>query len=284
MKRRLVVPFTKMHGAGNDFIVIDNRFFHFSPDELSRLAATYCRRRYGVGADGLLALDDPQDEAHHYRMRYYNADGSMARMCGNGARCLARFAREAGIEGSPLVFESEAGLYRAEVHDAEGAPVRLYVPPPERFTGPMMLDGSAEPVWYVWTGTDHAVLFVHHVQSVDVEARGRSLRHDPAFAPAGANVDFVELVRNATDMEVARVRLRTYERGVEAETLACGTGALAAAVVPRLLGHVNGEEVEVEVPGGLLRVGFRAEGDALRDVYLQGPAETVFTGTLEIDP
>jgi diaminopimelate epimerase len=285
MARSLVVPFTKMQGAGNDFVVLDNRFFHFSDAELADLARRYCPRRTGIGADGLLALAPPADDAAHFRMRYFNADGSPARMCGNGARCLARFARQAGIEAEELAFESDAGLYRAAVPAEARAPVRLFVPPPERFRGPIQLGSMVEPVWFIWTGTEHAVIPVPEVHTVDVAERGRTVRFDPAFEPEGANVNFVEMVRGTTDVEMACVRVRTYERGVEEETPACGTGALAAAIVPRLLGHFTGTEVEVQAPGGTLRVGFDMDGNdpaSIRGLYLEGPAETVFTGVIEL--
>src|SRR5690606_7040767 len=127
------VPFTKMHGAGNDFIVLDNRFMHFSAAELAALAQRFCPRRFGVGADGLLALSPSDEPGIDFRMEYVNPDGSRAGMCGNGARCLARFARSAGLEAEPLTFRADAGVYRASVPPEPEAPVRLFVPPPERY-------------------------------------------------------------------------------------------------------------------------------------------------------
>src|SRR5690606_1237289 len=276
----LVIPFTKMHGAGNDFVVLDNRFFHLSADELADLARRFCPRRFGVGADGLLALSAPQEAGHDFRMDYVNPDGSRAGMCGNGARCLARFARAAGLTSEPLTFLTDDGVYTASVPEDSAAPVRLFVPKPKHFDPERRLEqGGTVP--YVWTGTHHAVIVVRDVESVNVEKTGRRIRHDRAFAPEGTNVNFVEVV----EAEPARVRVRTFEKGVEAETLACGTGALAAAVVPRLLGQVGGEEVEVQARGGTLRVGFRLDGTAaqpvVRDLWLEGPAATVYQGMLE---
>ncbi|MDX1530582.1 MAG: diaminopimelate epimerase [Rhodothermales bacterium] len=276
----LVVPFTKMHGAGNDFVVLDNRFFHFSAAELADLARRVCPRRFGVGADGLLALSPPREDGHDYRMDYLNADGTRAGMCGNGARCLARFARSAGLTAEPLTFGSDAGTYRAAVPADPAAPVRLFVPPPERYREAVPTEGADEPA-YIWTGTDHAVLFVPAAEAAPVGEAGPRLRRDPAFQPAGANVDFVEVL----NPDPARLRVRTFEKGVEAETLACGTGALAAALVARLAGRVRGEAVAVEMPGGTLRVGFRLGGDGaagVRDLWLEGPAEVVYQGTLEV--
>lgn len=281
----LVVPFTKMNGAGNDFVVLDNRFLHFSDDELAALARRFCPRRTGVGADGLLALDDPEDGADaDFRMRYRNADGSLGTMCGNGARCLARFAARAGLGAEAdgvvhLAFDTDGGPYRARVegYDPSG-PVELDVPPPRDY-GPAAVAGD-ERVLKVWTGTEHAVVFTGDVATADVAGDGPRLRRDPAFAPTGANVNFVEVLDAGAR---ARVRVRTFEKGVEAETLACGTGAMASALAARLDGRVGEaarQTVAVEMPGGTLTVGFRVDGEAVSDLTLAGPAETVYEGTL----
>ncbi|MEO0556931.1 MAG: diaminopimelate epimerase [Bacteroidota bacterium] len=273
----LIVPFAKMNGAGNDFIVLDNRFLHFSTDELATLAERFCPRRTGIGADGLLALED--DPEADFRMRYRNADGSLGTMCGNGARCLARYAADAGLGtrsgGSvELTFETDGGRYRAEVPDA--GDVQLEVPPSQGFSR-ADTDG-AETVYRIWTGTEHAVLFVDAVDGFELATVGPRLRHDPAFAPTGTNVNAVQ--RIAAD----RIRVRTFEKGVEAETLACGTGALATALVHRLTDGVERtgrQRVAVEMPGGTLTVGFRLVNGVPLDLTLAGPAETVYTGTLE---
>lgn len=279
MDRRLVVEFTKMNGAGNDFVVIDNRFFHFSDEELSDMARRLCRRRFGIGADGILAFSPPQDEGHHYRMRYVNADGSIGTMCGNGARCLARFARRAGIRDEEMLFETDAGVFRAHVPQDDAADVRLYLAPPKDFAPSIALASvearSAGDVHYVWTGTEHAVCFVDDVHETPVGEWGPAIRHDEALAPAGANVDFVQI---GADRLVAR----TFEKGVEDETYACGTGAVAAATSARLLGHIDWDRVDVEMPGGTLTVGFKTDGREFSELYLEGPAETVFRGTVEI--
>ncbi|MEP0546172.1 MAG: diaminopimelate epimerase [Rhodothermales bacterium] len=278
----LVVPFTKMHGAGNDFIVVDNRFLHFTRDELADLARRFCPRRFGVGADGLLALSPAEEDGVDYRMDYHNPDGSRAGMCGNGARCLARFARAAGLTAEPLTFQSDDGMYRVSVPAAADAPVRLFVPPPKRFDAERALEAGGS-VPYVWTGTDHTVVFVRDVATANVDKIGPRIRRDPALAPEGANVNFVQILDASADDGGARVQIRTFEKGVEAETLACGTGALAAAVVARLMDRVDGETVEVVARGGTLRVGFAINEHAhVRDLWLEGPAETVYQGTLEV--
>ncbi|MEM1042552.1 MAG: diaminopimelate epimerase [Bacteroidota bacterium] len=274
----LVVPFTKMHGAGNDFLVLDNRFLHLAHDELADLARRFCPRRFGVGADGLLALSAPDDEGHAYRMDYVNPDGSRAGMCGNGARCLARFARTAGLDAEPLVFASDDGVYRASVPGDPDAPVRLFVPNPKHFDPARVLEAGGT-VPYIWTGTHHTVVFARDVATANVEKIGPRIRHDAALAPEGANVNFVQIA----EASPARVEVRTFEKGVEAETLACGTGALAAALVARLMERVEGDEVEIVARGGTLRVGFGLnEHGHVRDLWLEGPAVAVFQGMLEV--
>ena len=304
----LVVPFTKMDGAGNDFVVLDNRFLRFTDDELAALARQACPRRSGVGADGLLALDEPRGrrsqpdtDGADFRMRYRNADGSLATMCGNGARCLARFAARAGL-GTPaedgggavaVVFDTDAGRVRATVPDpgAASGPVTLALPPPRDFAPTGLRDGptpKSSRVFRIWTGTEHAVVFVPDVAREDVAATGGRLRWDNAFRPAGANVDFVQVAGDD------RLVVRTFEKGVEAETRACGTGALAAAIVSRLADpvgrpapdalHVPGagrHELAVEMPGGTLTVAFRLDDGEVSDLTLGGPADTAFEGTLE---
>ena len=278
---KLVVPFTKMHGAGNDFIVVDNRFLHFSRDELADLARRYSPRRFGVGSDGVLALSASSEEGIDYRMDFHNPDGSRAGMCGNGARCLARFARAAGLASEPLTFESDDGVYQVSVPEDASEPVRLFVPPPKRFDAARALEAGGS-VPYVWTGTDHTVVFVRDVATANVDKIGPRIRRDAALAPEGANVNFVQIL-DAGDDGAARVQIRTFEKGVEAETLACGTGALAAAVVARLMDRVEGETVEVVARGGTLRVGFALnENGHVRDLWLEGPAEAVYQGTLEL--
>ncbi|NNE69932.1 MAG: diaminopimelate epimerase, partial [Rhodothermales bacterium] len=213
-RRTLVVEFTKMSGAGNDFIVLDNRFYFFGVQELSRLAQTYCARRTGVGADGLLAMEN--SETADFRMRYFNADGSVGSMCGNGARCLVKYAANAGIESRPLRFETDAGDYSAELVEEE---VRLFIPAYQGFEQ-LPADDHGPERCYLWTGTEHLVVFSDDVAKAPVGTLGPRLRQ--TNPPAGANVNFAQV-------DGEGLILRTWEKGVEGETLACGTGATAAA-------------------------------------------------------
>ncbi len=282
MKRSLVVEFTKMHGAGNDFLVIDNRFFKFSEQELATIATRYCPRHLGIGADGLLALERGTDGAD-YRMRYRNADGSLGTMCGNGARCLAVFAEAAGLgTTAPLVFDTDAGRHLAAVHaDRDEATIWLPEPHPDlSFTSERLANLDVIPVW---TGTQHAVCFVPAVDEVDLPTLGRRIRFDEAFLPGGTNVDFVEIPRQESTTDAGRIRVRTYEKGVESETLACGTGALAAGLVSLVYYFPQAAEIEVSMPGGRLTVGVaRSDDGRLSELTLRGPVATVFRGTFEL--
>lgn len=274
-----------MSGAGNDFIVLDNRFYYFSDEELSALARRFCPRRVGIGADGLLALNTAEHPASHFRMRYVNADGSFGTMCGNGARCLARFARQAGIDVEDMVFESDAGRSLARVPQDPQAPVSIFFGPPRHFSPevPLVGGGAAEVerVHGIWTGTEHVVCFTPSVAEMAVEVYGPMIRGDAALAPTGANVNFVEVLPDRGN-GVSQLRVRTYEKGVEAETLACGTGAMASAIIARHLGHTAASRTEVHMPGGTLTVGFDLDGDAVTNLFLEGPAETVYRGSVEV--
>ncbi len=267
------VTFWKMNGAGNDFVVIDNRAgaLDLDREQIARL----CHRQRGVGADGLLAVE-PAVEGGDYRMRYYNADGGEAEMCGNGARCFARFVdRLAERRGESLRFETPAGLIEAafpggQVRIALGKPLDL------QMNRSLHLDGHHLAVHTVNTGVPHAVIPDEHVERCDIRSLGRAIRFYEIFQPAGTNVNAMEVV------EPGRIRIRTYERGVEDETLACGTGMAACAIVyHELTGHPS--PVRVEVRGGdVLEVEFSRGQDGFEEVFLTGPADFVFEGSIEI--
>ncbi len=262
-----------MNGAGNDFVVLDNRFYAFSEADLGALARDLCRRTESIGADGLLALDTGTDGAD-FRMHYHNADGSRATMCGNGARCLVRFAAASGIEADPVTFDTDAGRYHART--LASGEVALTVPPPARLRAVDLAGGLAAT--FVWTGTEHVVVFVSSAARAPVESLGPLLRRDPALGGAGANVNFAEVT--GPD----RLRVRTFEKGVEAETRACGTGAIAAAAAALATRRLRATPIFVEMPGGTLRVDLPASPDDGVACALTGPAETTFRGTAEIDP
>ena len=283
MARPLIVEFTKMNGAGNDFIVIDNRFYAFVPAELSAIAARYCPRRTGIGADGLLAYEVEQDSDAHFRMRYFNADGSAATMCGNGARCIVAFAHASGAGGPSVEFDTDAGRYAAEVNEG-GTRVRLHVPAPDRYLPDHALESTAIPgngqPSFIWTGTEHLVCFVDDQTQRAVSEWAPEVRNDDSLKPHGANINAVVVPAVQTDR--ARIDVRTFEKGVEQETLACGTGALASAVVARLQEKVTSDTIDVSMPGGTLTVGIEWSGKRISGLILEGPAEKVYRGTIEL--
>lgn len=270
----MIIPahFSKMYGHGNDFIVVRESEDAF-PDDWSEKAVRWCRRRTGIGADGLLVVGPGRSA--DFSMRIFNPDGSEAEMCGNGARCIARFAFEAGIAGSSMKFETPAGVIEATV-DGSRAAIRLT--DPAGLKGEVVTVGGEQyPLYTINTGVPHAILFtdgVLHLADDLLHERGRAIRFHDAFAPAGTNVDFVEVAGSG------RIRVRTYERGVEAETPACGTGAAASALISSLYAEVGAPPIEVQMPGGILSVDFRRSGDRFTDVWLSGDVYWVCRGEI----
>jgi diaminopimelate epimerase len=267
-----MLRFTKMDGAGNDFILIDNRAgdIHLNGSQIVRL----CDRHRGIGADGILLLENPSDHAD-FRMRYFNADGGEAEMCGNGARCFARFANNvAGAKGT-ISFETPAGVISA---DLAGDLVTLQMTEPTdwRLSVPVQIGPDKKIVHFINTGVPHVVVSVSQVGDVDVSREGSALRHHEAFSPKGANVNFVE--KRGAD----KIAVRTYERGVEDETLSCGTGVVASALIFAATENVEGPIAVIARGGDELFVGFEKVDKQFRSVTLTGPAEFVFEGTIEI--
>ncbi|MBD3368493.1 MAG: diaminopimelate epimerase [Candidatus Eisenbacteria bacterium] len=267
----MTLEFAKMTGAGNDFIVVDDRDMRIQ-DDARELAKHLCRRRVSVGADGLI-LVVPSTRCD-FRMRYLNADGSEADLCGNGGRCVARFANEVGIAGRTMTFESRTGTHRAEIVSDES--VRLAMPDPRALIldVELPLKGRRLTVHRVNTGVPHAVAEVEDLEDYPVVEIGRMIREHGAFVPEGTNADFVSVLDGST------IELRTYERGVEDETLACGTGAVAAAIIEGARGRVT-PPVSVRTRGGpTLTVDFFMSDMGFCDVTLTGEARIVYRGTL----
>ena len=265
--------FWKMNGAGNDFVMLDNRTLslQLSKDQIASL----CDRHRGIGADGLLAVE-PATEGGDWKMRYYNADGGEAEMCGNGARCFARFVNKLHDNKlSAIKFETLAGFISAEFL---GDQVRINMSTPHTLKLNQQLDvvGTALTVHSVNTGVPHAVVFVDDLDNVDVRRLGAGLRYHEAFAPKGTNANFVKITGPGS------ISIRTYERGVEDETLACGTGMVACALISHEL-HGFTPPVCVLVKGGdTLKVGFDKTADGYTNVTLHGPADFVFSGEVAI--
>ncbi len=267
----MTIPFWKMHGAGNDFILVDDRAETFPATDAAWLR-TIGTRKTGVGCDGIILIQ-PSDTAN-FRMRFFNPNGREAEMCGNGARCVARLAYEIGAAPSPMTIQTQAGVLRAEM---EGDQVRLWMTDPRDWLMDQTLTLNGETVTYgfVNTGVPHAVVEVDDLDALDVQKRGAALRHHPAFAPAGANANFIQVTGPQA------LRVRTYERGVEAETLACGTGMVASALVAAAAGRVVPPVQVIPTGGDVLSVDFVLNGTDARETTLLGPAVHVFKGELE---
>jgi diaminopimelate epimerase len=262
-----------MNGAGNDFVVIDNRErrIHLSSSEIARL----CHRQRGVGADGLILLERCGSGRAEWAWDFYNCDGSPAEMCGNGARCFARFVQRLTGARDGLTFETRAGVITARFC---GDQVTVTLTPPKdlRLDEPIRLSDGTRLIHSLDTGVPHAVVFVADAERVMVDRLGAEIRRHPRYAPRGTNVNFVQV------LGPSHIRVRTYERGVEGETLACGTGLTAAALVSARL-HRFSSPVKVRVQGGdTLEVSFCEEQGEFTDVRLTGPAEFVFSGRIEI--
>jgi diaminopimelate epimerase len=267
-----MLRFIKMNGAGNDFVMVDNRSgnVRLTPEQIARI----CDRHRGVGADGILLLEKPGNGAD-FRMRYFNRDGGEAEMCGNGARCFARFANKIAGGREKISFETPAGTIGAELH---GQLVTLQMSEPKelRLDMELVVDGGREHLHFINSGVPHAVVPVAKIEDVDVRARGTAIRRHQAFLPKGANVNFME------KRGPQKVAIRTYERGVEDETLACGTGVVASALI---FAAIEKAEAPIGVTvrsGSELSVGFTRNGGQFHNVTLTGPAEFVFEGTMEI--
>jgi diaminopimelate epimerase len=277
------VAFAKMHGAGNDFVVVDRRDVPaladaaIGEDGVAAFVRAACDRRTGIGADGVLFLDpaDPAGEGAplDFRMRYYNRDGGRADLCGNGGRCLAAYAAARGLgSGGRLRFASDAGAHTARVAGGRVELVLGDVAAP-RLGLELEAGGTTVRAGYAIVGVPHLVVESDDVRALDLAAFAPPLRSHPALGPDGANVDVAQLDPDG------RVRLRTFERGVEGETLACGTGAAATAIVLAAAGRVA-SPVELEVAGGeWLTVTFERDENRFVEVTLAGPVATSFEGT-----
>ena len=270
------IEFHKMEGTGNDFIVIDNRKYGFSLDEIISFTPKLCDRKFGVGADGLLALEEPNHPAVNYTMIYRNADGSDAGMCGNGSRCLALFASHKSYPDIQT-FNVHNAVYKAIV-DKNEQQVSVHFPdvePPER------LSIMEHDLLQIYTGTEHLVEFVD-ADTLELEEQlvqtGTKIRYSQEFNPKGSNVNFASLLSEN------KIKLETYERGVENLTLACGTGALASAIAAHYEGEHVYSDYSILVKGGQLKVSFNYddESSTYKEVTLIGPAHFVFKGIVRV--
>ena len=265
------IAFWKASGSGNDFIIIDNRDLSLNVGELPAFARSVCRRKVSVGADGLLLVEP--SSAADFRWRFFNADGSAAAMCGKAARFVARFAFENGIAGQTLSFETQAGIIRAEVA-GDVAKVRLTDPASLKQDIRIHLSGGECGLDCIDTGVPHAVCFVASAEACDVTATGREIRRHEVFQPEGANANFALVINRH------KMRVRTYERGVEDETLACGTGVVASVLAAAGRRFVDSPVDVIVQSGETLRVYFTRRDGAFPEIYLEGKVKIVYQGTL----
>ena len=265
------IAFTKMSGSGNDFVVIDNRNPVMDESAKKDFVVKVCAIKTSVGADGVIFIEN--SERADFKWDFFNADGSHAEMCGNGGRCAARFAVENNIAMANLTFETLAGIISAEV---KGDVVKIKLTPPQNLREDVCLgfQGTNYLLDSINTGVPHAIVYSGDVEKEDVMRVGQGIRFHDEFSPQGTNVDFVEK-KNEHFLKV-----RTYERGIEGETLACGTGAVASALLLANKKEVE-SPVEVETRGGeILKVYFEQSNGSIQDVYLEGSTRVAFVGTL----
>ena len=264
------IVFTKVVGSGNDFVVIDNRKMTCH-NNLSRLAEEICHRKNSIGADGMLLLEG--SKIGDFKMRIFNPDGSEVDMCGNGARCIALFAYKMGIAGKKMKIDTRSGVLNAEVMD-NSVKLQMSLPKDLRLMFNLDMGGMRYEVSYINTGVPHVVRFEEDVDKVDVRKFGAIIRYHKEFSPSGTNANFVEVISSN------KIKVRTYERGVEDETLACGTGATASSIIASMIKGVK-PPVEVITRGQeTLKIYFSISGKEVNEVYLEGGAEIVYEGRM----
>ena len=266
-----ILTFYKMSGSGNDFILVDNRAGVVEEENLGEFIASICRRKLSVGADGVILIET-SDRAD-FRWRFFNADGGEAEMCGNGGRCVARLAYLKGIAGARLRFETKAGIIEAEI---KGERVKLEMPEPTQpeLDYPLVVDKETLTVSSIAVGVPHVVIWVNDVEASPVFERGRKIRYHERYAPAGTNVNFVQQLDDGT------IAIRTYERGVEDETLACGTGSVATALISASKGMAESPTLLRTRGGEALRIYYEQSGHGFCRVYLEGEARVIYEGRL----
>ena len=264
------INFVKYHGAGNDFVIIDERQGNLAQLLDTKAVAFICHRHFGIGADGLMRLQE--SSSADFYMKYYNADGNESSLCGNGSRCIVAFAKRLGIIQDYANFETSDGAHEAWIAPDGEVKLRMHIP-----HGHNSIDNANH---FIDTGSPHHVRFVEesNINDLDVVNEGTSLRYSDRYAPGGANINFVNVDVDAP----LSLNVRTYERGVENETLSCGTGVTACAYVHLLKNQLADGKVEIRTPGGNLAVDIRGRGTTKEEVFLIGPAQFVFAGTVTV--
>ncbi len=257
------IPFFKYQGTGNDFIIIDNRQQIF-PKNNTKLVAQLCDRKFGIGADGLILLE--LSDFHDFSMVYYNSDGNLSSMCGNGGRCIVAFAKLLKVIENKATFEAIDGLHEAVINNDFVSLKMSDVSMINKFDDHLFLN----------TGSPHHVTFVENLKKVKVKKTGSKIRFGSPYFEEGSNVNFVEQKNGNT------FKVRTYERGVEDETLSCGTGVTAVAIASHKAGKTENDTINLETPGGKLEVSFEFDNNTYKNVFLKGTATLVFKGQIDI--
>lgn len=259
----MTIQFYKYQGTGNDFVIIDNRY-DFFPKRNIKLIESICDRRFGIGADGLLLLEN--DATTDFKMVYYNSDGNESSMCGNGGRCIVAFAKKLALIDTNTVFIATDGLHHATILNDNNVSLQM------KDVAEVKIQND-----YVFlnTGSPHHVLLVDDLENLDVKTNGSTIRYSDLYGQAGSNVNFVKQVSEN------HFGLRTYERGVEDETLSCGTGATAVAIAMNAIGKTNSEQIHLDVQGGKLKVTFDKTDKIYTNVFLEGPTTFVFEGNIQ---
>ena len=272
------IKFTKIQGLGNDFIIIDNRKYKFTNEKLSKLAARLCTRKLSIGADGFMAVDNAESKGD-FKMRFYNSDGSLGEMCGNGARCIARYAFVNNIADKNMKFETESGLVRAQIKEGRLVTVQLNNPEIIDLSRKVNIDGKIYNCSYVELGNPgvpHAVIEykgLNNINTNEIFDLGKALRYNRAFLK-GANVNFYDVLDETTAI------VKTYERGVEDFTLACGTGSASTAIVLILKNILKKDNVKIIVPGGNLYIKIEKEELQVTKVFLTGNTNIICEGAI----
>ena len=267
-----LIKFTKAVAMGNDFIIIDNRGLKLK-NGIDKLTKTLCDRKYGVGSDGLLLME--RSDKADFKMRIFNSDGSEAEMCGNGSRCIALYANTKGIAAANMQIETIAGILNASVKDGN-IKVKLTDPKDIQWNLCLMIHECPYKVNFANTGVPHVIHFVNDLKAVEVNKLGSKMRYHEEFSPHGANVDFVKII----DKDKNKIAVRTYERGIENETLACGTGAVASAIISAEAEKLKSPVIVETMGGEVLKVYFESVEGNFKNVYLEGKARLVYEGEL----
>lgn len=258
----MTMTFYKYQGTGNDFIIVDNRLQEIDKNDTKRIAEL-CDRRFGIGADGFILLENDQNV--DFKMVYYNADGNESSMCGNGGRCITAFAKFIGVIENTAEFMAIDGIHKAKIEDDIVHLQMQDVSNVETYEDHLFLD----------TGSPHHIEMISGLKDFEVKANGAKIRYGQPYNEAGSNINFVEQISEDS------FAVRTYERGVEDETLSCGTGVTAVALAMHNSGKTESNEVRLKTPGGQLKVTFNTDDNGYNNIWLIGPALQVFTGELK---